>query len=547
MDADDIVFWIIAVLYVAYQVWARIKKQYDEVKERGRPQAQPEPQPEDDWYHEQLDAEPLPDESPVVMPTAAVDPWAAERQVLTGRMEGLIAEGTALAQAVRRDRATHRFAETLQAQVVSRSQSALEQVARPGEPVPDWAYGVADEVELVLAQIVVFVQQRRDAQLLAQLGDADALALRCYEPLFDFARAHQVGLTSGVPVTQLGGYELAIWTGFLPTGLAPIFLPVGFFEELYWWPAIAHEIGHDFLAASPSVDARLRAQLGLPDEEQGSMPLRFSRDAIKRSELERIFGGWLEEIFCDVFGTLMLGPAYGYAMEALFARPDDPSRVLRIRRDRTGRRYDAHPPRHLRVIMVAAVLDLAGQQDDAQQLLTSWAERHGGEPQVLILKRRGADISLPLAPVVDIALQLVARIYGQQLDALAGYRLADIPGLDWGPHEESQAKNVKDAVLAGRVPRTSNPRSVIAGAVLARRDAPDKARAMLTLARRAIAAVGTAEHAPDAYAMSDADLPAAGHLDLREAFILHTVLAPPPSARRGGAARRRGGLVGRRW
>ena len=39
-----------------------------------------------------------------------------------------------------------------------------------------------------------------------------------------------------------------------------------FFERAAWWPAIAHEIGHDFLAAVPELDGRLRAQLGLVNE-----------------------------------------------------------------------------------------------------------------------------------------------------------------------------------------------------------------------------------------------------------------------------------------
>ena len=38
------------------------------------------------------------------------------------------------------------------------------------------------------------------------------------------------------------------------------------------------------------------------------------------AQIERLLSAWFEEIFCDVFGTLMLGPAYGYAMlEALSA------------------------------------------------------------------------------------------------------------------------------------------------------------------------------------------------------------------------------------
>src|SRR5690606_2595402 len=117
---------------------------------------------------------------------------------------------------------------------------------------------------------------------------------------------------SAVPVTELGHYDLATWTAFVPTGFAPIFLPRDFFERAAWWPAIAHEIAHDFLAAAEGVEARMREQLGLPAEPDGARPLAFADGGITMFELRRVFGGWFEEIFADVFGVLMMGPAYAW-------------------------------------------------------------------------------------------------------------------------------------------------------------------------------------------------------------------------------------------
>src|SRR5690606_7621401 len=105
------------------------------------------------------------------------------------------------------------------------------------------------ELALVHSTIEVFIAQRRDPRLRHRLGDVDALADACYRPLIDFARASRIPLRSAAPAAMLGSFDLAIWTGFRPTGLAPLFLPPDFFERLAHWPAVAHEIAHDFLAA----------------------------------------------------------------------------------------------------------------------------------------------------------------------------------------------------------------------------------------------------------------------------------------------------------
>ena len=105
-------------------------------------------------------------------------------------------------------------------------------------------------LKMVVDEVALLVQQRQDPTLRAELGDADALAEACYAPIIEFARTRGLALTcSGRD--RAGDFDLGIWTGFIPTPIAPIFLPTDFFARAAWWPAIAHEIGHDFLASSP--------------------------------------------------------------------------------------------------------------------------------------------------------------------------------------------------------------------------------------------------------------------------------------------------------
>ncbi len=479
------------------------------------------------------------------------DPFADERALFQERLTQLISVAGVVSRDARQERAIVPFAETIDDFVIPRAtvlEEEIEELARRQAPVTPELHQAVGELDLVMAQLEVFIGQRRNPVLLPMLGDADALALNCYRSTLDFACARDLKLTSARPVTQVGGrYDLAIWTGFIPTGLAPIFLPGGFFDNIMFWPAIAHEIGHDFLAATADANPRLRQQLGLPSEEHGVRPLDFSR-GVTPEELKRIFGGWFEEIFCDLFGTLMLGPAYGYSMAALFAAPKNPAEIMLVNTDDSGYQYDLHPPRHLRLLICAQALELVGQEDDAEALRDQWIEIHGGDqPEVYLFPYGNQYMALPHEPIEMIAEELVQRLYVEQLQAFSGFRLQDIPGVDFGPAANARVMRVQDQLQAGQVPSTTNARAIIAGGVCACWSNPDRWQEFLTLARRAIPAEGTAESAPDAYdSASSTDLAPGlmdgGPVDLRQAFMLHTILARPQIGRGGGPSGRRGFL-----
>src|SRR5262249_22766124 len=120
----------------------------------------------------------------------------------------------------------------------------------------------------------------------------------------------------------------------------------------------------------------LRDDLGLPSAEFGSRLLSPGPDGFDADDFPRLFGAWFEELFCDVFGTLMCGPAYVATMAELFSAQVDVREVLVISYDDTGNRYDPHPPRHLRVLAGCAVLERAGLHRDAKRLRREWEDRH---------------------------------------------------------------------------------------------------------------------------------------------------------------------------
>lgn len=485
-----------------------------------------------------------------VAPEPELSEWETERQQALEKLEVIAKHAEQLARSSRVERITRRFVATLEDFVARPARKWIEQLGRSNAAPPPELYGDLELMELVLGQVESFIGQRRNKVLAPKLGDADAFALSCYEPVAQFAQAEGLGLTSNTPVTELGPFDLSIWTGFMPSGLAPIFLPQDFFERISWWPALAHEIGHDFYNATEGLAQQLRAHLGLTSAELGSRPLAFDQQGLSMEELVRVFGGWFEELFCDVFGTLMCGPAYVWTMIEHFAVPDDPAQIVRVRVDGTGLRYDEHPPRHLRFLAALHVLELIGQRDDVAELRAAWERLHG-EPDGIYFPIGGQLIGIPLEPLATVATDLAGRLYGERMAAFNGYSLGSVPGLDFGPHANAEAERVRDELLAGQVPHHTGARSVVAGAVLAWHRASAREPEIIRLARAAIAAEGTFEDDVDAYdrakqrvVVDDTDI---GGVDgAREAFLLHTILSPPPSLRRMGVGVRTGGFLGRR-
>jgi len=478
-----------------------------------------------------------------------VDIFAEERTRFCARLDGLIAEAERLFGIAHLTVATRRVADVLRNYVVPEAKALRGRVRAGAGPLEPADLEEASSLSLVSAAVEAFIEQRRSEYMGPRIVDADAMAMACYKPALDFARMNRLPLSSATPVTVFSPFDLGIWTGFIPTGVAPIFLPPEFFDRVVWWPALAHEVGHDFLACTRGADHRIREQLGIPTEVAGAVPLALTPEGLSLHEIHRVFGAWFEEIFCDVFGTLMIGPAYGYSMIGLFASPNDPGRVTRAALDRRARvaRYDTHPPRHLRVLICTHVLDQVGEHDHAKRILDEWTAAHG-EVEGIVFPVIGGSIGVPVEPVVERATEIADALYRTGLDGFDGRSLSAIPGLDWGPHMAGASRRARDELLAGRVPSNYHARAVIAGAVLAWRESRKREAEFISLARRAI--VGVTEHREDIYdrvrpgdgGTFGAAAELGGH-ELRDAFVVHTLFAPPPALR--SARRAGGGLIAR--
>jgi hypothetical protein len=473
----------------------------------------------------------------VVVPAERARPAPVERAVAERRIKldralaALDRRAAAMADTARLERANRRFVHAL-TEFFPEALARVRQLIRDtkGELRPGLERA-AGSLTVVLDEVEALMTQRRDPELRVELGDADRLAEACYQPIIDFARAKNLPLTTSYPATQLTDFDLAIWVDFIPTSIAPIFLPRDFFDRAAWWPALCHEIGHDFLASVRGLEPRLRADLDLPSAEQGSRPLVFSRGGLDLEQIPRLFGGWFEELFCDVFGTMMCGPAYVATMLQLFRATSDVREVLVVSPDATGTRYDPHPPRHLRLIAGCTVLERAGLHVDARRLRAEWDARHtqARGPDRLLFPAGNGLVPLPLELFTPVLTRLVEQLYAGPCDALGGFGLQDISGLDYGPHEHAEGLRARDALLRGEVPTVRDPRAVVAGAVLAAIARPDAEVQILVRARAAIPALGTGETFPDPFGGTDL---VAGPLRLDraalvDAIVLREVLTRP--------------------
>jgi hypothetical protein len=424
-------------------------------------------------------------------PAAPPPPSAVELKRAADAVGGRI---DALARAVRveaarcaAEEANRRFAPTLAEFLPRVLDNARRRLAAEGGRAALPIGHLLNRLQSIFDTVAMLAEQRRDRDLALLLGDSDALAEACYGPVIAFARGHGIRLASEDTATFVGEKSLAIWLGFDATGLAPIVLPSDWAAQIAWWPALAHEIGHDFHASVAGLDRELRVRLSLP----ANRGLPDGRWQLTTTDVDAAFAAWLPEIFADCFGTLMLGPAFVHTMIWSFADPERPQSVRVIEPDGARTGFEEHPPSHLRVLLACNLLS-----------------------------------------------EIVRAIYEEAFDALAGIPLRSIPGLDLGPREHQAALDARAAYFAGRAAPTRDPRALIAGAVLAWHQRPDLAPRILRAARATIPSVGIGRRRLRERAARDvaaAGPAAAEGLDpalARDAILLSAILDPPPGLRR---------------
>jgi hypothetical protein len=279
-----------------------------------------------------------------------------------------------------------------------------------------------------------------------------------------------------------GDWDLSIVPRFASTRVAPLRLPVGFEHSLWRWPAIAHEVAHDFYYSLEPLDRELRARLRLPHQVE----LPMSSGELDSAWLRQLFGAWLTEIFADVMGTLTLGPAYVETMRRAFRNPSSPQRTAAIFQDNAL--IDEHPPARLRLYMATRVLHHLGRHEEADKLWEQWEADHA-DVRLYYLPLGGEWVGLSDEALHSIADSVIDVLIQSPWPELEGFHLRDIPGLAYLHAEHAEVERLSDR-LAGGETVDADVRWIMAGAVLAAAAQPAWHDQILAAARRSIVGIG---------------------------------------------------------
>ncbi len=366
----------------------------------------------------------------------------------------------------------------------------------------------------------VMAEQRRDPALDELIDDADALAAACYQPVLEYCRNLGIPLSSNRTATLFGdGCSPALGRIDDPTGLAILHLPWEWLSEVHRWPAIGHEVGHDFYGSVDGLDQEVLRRAGL-GQEDGRVTIVDSDD-VTMSDVARIIRRWRNELCADAFGAMMLGPAYAMATAAIFASPDDPRQALLV--DADGNRYDVHPPGHVRVAAVCRLLVNTGFGQLCEDIEKRWRAQHRN-PNFILLPTTAGIVAVQDEPFIERAVALTTTLQREGHAALKGVPLYSMPGFDFGPREHVASRRIRDAFLAGSAPGAADARLLIAGAVLAWAERPQDGGRILQAARLAVGNLelpvprpaGASPQATETFAEL-----------VRDAFVLDLALSPP--------------------
>ncbi len=383
------------------------------------------------------------------------------------------------------------------------------------------AFEQLGEVPARLGAIEALARWRTDPQLAPIMADADAIAEAFIDPFRKFTRNHGIYFARqrSICAPAAAGME-RVYVDLLP-GHPVIFVPDDFGEDLLRWPSVAHEIGHVLWNTLPGFAEEVRDFA--VSRNTAWLPRLQGRDVV--FDVHAAFHAWLPEIVPDVICTMLLGPSALAGMVHSFGATSDPREVQMAYTD-DGQTLSVHPPRHLRIVLCAHVLDLMGYTSDVDDLLQRWDRQHHAPTTLLFPTLYGQLLELPAPRFMALGRALVQRFYASDYEALAGYPLSAVHDLAMSPGKWARAKARAGDLIADK-PFHDEARIVIAAGIIAAERSPGAQVRITRGVRRAIVGMGVPKkHLADAHYRTRPLQSASGveMADAVAALILHEVL-----------------------
>ncbi len=375
----------------------------------------------------------------------------------------------------------------------------------------------------------LMVRWRSDRELGGHLADADAMADGLLQPLRNFSRAHGLDFPPLRPVCApaLPGQEAVIY-GLFP-GHPVIFVPDDFGDDIMRWPSLAHEVGHLMWRFLPGFAYDLREFI----VSDGPAFLPMVQGQHVTFDVHACFGAWLPEIAADLFCAMLLGPAALRGLVEVFAT-DDPNDAVRAVAAHDGITIEEHPPAHLRVMLVAHLLERADfPSTEWEGFVRAWDLAHGAPVVLRFPTLAGGEIELGLPRFMALGRALVDRFYASDYPSLAGYDFEAVHDLTMPPGLWARVKRRAKELLAD-TPFNDNPRVVLAAAIEAAGRSAGSTVRIAKGVRRAVIGLDTGERKvlDPAYAQrGPVPLGALTHNDVVDAMLLRAILHRPHHAR----------------
>jgi hypothetical protein len=331
---------------------------------------------------------------------------------------------------------------------LTRTQQLFGEIDRmPAEAV--LAHATALEAEFVgLVQAYApfrdALLQRAVPQTSRCLAMLDRIVADAYSSVLE--RAHGLGLVerlalSVVPLCSLhAGYSPVAYAHKVEArqpGLFPvpiIFVSLDRANSPWDWPLVFHELGHplmrDLCGGSPALEVEWAAALS-------HLALQATGDAT----IAGYWARWSGEVFADVIGVLMGGPAYAVALQEALALPREALSQFHPE--------DPHPPQVVRVFLTAGILRSLGFTTEAERL----------EQRQLTIYGPVTQFEPILAALPTVAMPLTTM----PLQALHRRSLVDlVTPFSYSDHR--LIENAAPALMEGTVPPAMRPVQVAAAA-----------------------------------------------------------------------------------
>ena len=257
--------------------------------------------------------------------------------------------------------------------------------------------------------------------------------------------------------------------------------------------------------------------------------------------LRGAFSGWLEELFCDAFALLLLGPAGLRGMMAALDDAQHPDRARYAHPARDGVTLDEHPPAHLRVHLGAWLLHEEGYDVEAAALLKEWQAAHGNSDGLILPVIGSQPVEVDLEPFLRMGKTIIDALVAEDFDGIEGWSLRAVPGLEMTPGMWADVKRRASRLAVGE-PFRADARVVMAAGIHAAGGASAATRKLIGKAVRASIAGRGQKLSADEHYLGHPHTPRARDRSpsqqAREAILLWELLKAPPAAARGPHARR---------